>query len=284
MKLDLNPAQLIDPLRAWFHPKDRHLYLSDSQRIIGQRIVWEKAISKYLLLPGLVGFWPMTSIQRSTGQAYDLSGQARHLTYNGNPQYNLNNQIVPYLNFDGSGDFLSRADETDLDISGSETIYAAGVRGLTLGGWFWLDAVAGSRRSLITKDSGVATVNRSYSLYVDTGGEAVFECSSIGTAMDGGTYNAVNFINPKTWYFIVGKFAPSSIVKVYVNDADGIDNAITHPASLFNGNAALQIGATSGTLLLTGRAALCFLCANALPDTLISMLYQHTRQLFNGGV
>ncbi|NJO31403.1 MAG: hypothetical protein HC874_30490 [Richelia sp. SL_2_1] len=75
----------------------------------------------------------MSSVQRSTGNVYDLSGQGRTLTYNGNPTFNYTG-LVPYVSLDGTGDFLSRADETDLDILGTETIYNSAVRGLTLGG------------------------------------------------------------------------------------------------------------------------------------------------------
>ena len=106
------------------------------QRRVDNQVVPEKSpdlISPFLALPGLVGFWPMSSVQRSTGNAYDLSGQTRTLTYNGNPTYNINNDFAPYIRLDGTGDFLSRADETDLDILGTETIYASTVRGLTLG-------------------------------------------------------------------------------------------------------------------------------------------------------
>lgn len=284
MRVDQLSLNLIDQLRAWFHPKDRHLYLSDDQWIISRRVAWETAVSKFQNLPGLVGFWPMSSVQRSTGQAYDLSGQARHLTYNGNAQYTIYNDIIPYINLDGTGDYLSRADETDLDIQGNETIYAAGVRGLTLGGWFWLDALTGGTvtRGFINKFLTTGS-QRSYTLILTTATPqdgVRFAVSQTGSATLAGV-NSVETLATGAWYFLVGRFVPSVSVDVYVNGSKTSETA-SIPSSVFASTAAFEIGRfnENSSAILAGRATLCFVCANALPDTLISMLYEQSRKLF----
>src|SRR3990172_4789567 len=115
---------------------------------MGNGVFLGNVLASYMALPGLVGFWPMSSIQRSTGNAYDLSGQGRTLTYNGNPAYTYYNGLVPYIDLDGTGDYLSRSDETDLDITGAETIYTTGAAGLTIGCWAWFDVAGGTETAM----------------------------------------------------------------------------------------------------------------------------------------
>lgn len=238
---------------------------------------WGNAVASLQALPGLVGFWPMSSVQRSTGLAYDLSGQGRNLTYNGNPTYNISG-LVPYIGLDGTGDFLSRADETDLDILGSETIYAGAVRGLTIGGWFWADSFTGSP-VLINKYLGTGS-QKSYLLQLNGSGGLVFDVSSTGANDFGAT--STTLATTGSWFFCAGRYIPSVSVASFINNAAPITNTTSIPAALFNSTASLNIGRQSDTNanLLTGRASLCFLCANALPDALISSLFEQTRVLF----
>lgn len=235
-----------------------------------------RLIDPFLSLPGLVGFWPMSSIQRSTGNAYDLSGQGRTLTYNGNPTYNIFNGFVPYIDLDGTGDYLSRADETDLDILGTETVYASTARGLTLGGWFWMDNFTAATQGLIGKNNG-ATNNRSYLLLASNTPLFRFQVS-----VDGVATVAVDSATPSAggWYFLTGRFLPSTELALWTNGVKTA-NTTSIPASIFNGNAALEIGnANAGTLPMDGRAALCFLSANAIPEVKLIEVFNATRRYF----
>ena len=233
-------------------------------------------LASYMAIPGLVGFWPMSSVQRSTGNVYDLSGQSRTLTYNGNPSFTYFNGLVPYIDLDGTGDYLSRADETDLDILGSENIYTVGgSQGLTLGGWFWLDDTSGSP-SFLGKHDNATPAGSAYLIYL-AGGSVHFIVYN-GTS----SYEAVNTLDPTTgaWYFIAGRYTTSTEVAVFVGNNKVIFTT-SIPASLNNVAAAFQIGARAGGNLINGRAALCFLSANTLSDDLINSLYQTSRILFN---
>lgn len=236
-----------------------------------------RLIDPFLSLPGLVGFWPMSSVQRSTGNAYDLSGQGRTLTYNGNPTYNIFNGFAPYIDLDGTGDYLSRADETDLDILGTETLYASAVRGLTLGGWFRAGAVGGaSGAGMITKlDAGT---QNSYALIMAASGTApIFYVSGNGSALT----TVASSVSPGVgnWFFGVGRYTPSTKIDVFVNGVS-TTNTTSIPASLFNSTTALNVGQYAGGNLLTGQATSLFLCANAVPDAKLNEVFNATRRYF----
>lgn len=225
-------------------------------------------ISPFLALPGLVGFWPMSSVQRSTGNVYDLSGQSRTLTYNGNPTFNYTG-LVPYVDCDGTGDFLSRADETDLDIIGNEAIFAAGTKGLTLGGWFWIDAHPAANANLIGK--GVpGSADNVYAIWLQPGSTTTVIFSAVGATVVGTGIAKTN----ATWQFIVARYIPSTSVTIW-NGNTSATISTDVPASLNNTTGILSVMNT-----IDGRASLCFLCANALSDSIISALFSRTRAAF----
>jgi hypothetical protein len=235
------------------------------------------AVSQFLAIPGLVGFWPMSSVKLN-GNARNLSGQDLTLTYNGNGTYNYYNNLVPYADLDGNGDFLTRPDEADLRILGTETIFAAAVRGLTLGGWFWVNALPvtpGTNYGLITKIG--APGQYSYGLYfVDSTSQARMLVSVDGTAV---TLINTGNLTGGAWHFIVGRFIPSTSLSI---SADGVTttNAVATPASIFNSTTALQIGQIFLATVLPGRASFCFLSANAINNTDILNLYNSTKTMF----
>lgn len=235
---------------------------------------WGMTIGSFLTIPGLVGFWPMSSVQRSTGNVYDLSGQNRTLAYNGNPTFSVHNALTPYIDLDGTGDYLSKTDETDLDVIGNETIFPSGSMGLTFGGWFWHDSIASTyglmskwtapgnlRASLLCTISGVPTV-----LFSTDGTNTVTAAHSL--------------ISTGAWYFMVARFVPGSFCSVYVNGT-GAHTAIAI-TTLFNSSAPLVIGGfdAGGSGLLDGRASLCFMSACALQESLIISLFHQSRILF----
>ncbi len=238
---------------------------------LGNGVFLGNVLASYLALPGLVGFWPMSSVQRSTGNAYDLSGQGRTLTYVGNPAYTYFNGLVPYIDLDGTGDYLARADETDLDIQGNESVFTTGAAGLTMGGWYWLDTTAGTQ-PLISKDG--VSAQRSYNLIFGSG---VVQFAAFGAGSN--SVSSTEVISAATWYFMAGRFTPSIEVAVFVNNTKTIDTTSIN-ATLTAGTQSLGIGTDDTTRLLDGRASLVFLCANALGDDLISSLFSSSRILF----
>lgn len=249
------------------------------ERLISQDGPGIDLISPFLDLPGLVGFWPMSSIQRSTGNVYDLSGQNRTLTYQGTgTRYNYTG-LVPFVSFNGSG-YLERADETDLDITGAETIFdqVGGVYrwGLTIGGWFYFPSVPAATYGLFAKFN-TTNKNRSYGLFTNASGGVQINCSSLGTTTDMLVASAAITTG---WHLIIGNYTPITSVDITV-DGVTVSNATSIASSLYASTASLYVATYAGAAAnWTGYASSLFLCANSLSDAIRSNLYQRTRGLF----
>jgi hypothetical protein len=230
-------------------------------------ISWGAAIGLHLALPALRAFWPMSSVDQSS-TVYDLSGQERHLSNPAAAPRNLYNSVVPYVTLDGSTQYLARSDEAGLDITTQ----------LTFGGWFWLDTAA-ANMSLIGKFNATGN-QRAWVVQMLNGTPDAWRAiiSADGSA-------SVTVINTATvatgvWNFVVTRFTPSTELALFVN-AGKATNTSSIPATLFNSSSDFRIGA-QGNLAepLDGRAALCFVCAAALPDALITDLYLSTAPFF----
>jgi len=261
-----------------------NLASADLQKRYESSFAWKTACSMIQALTGLRGFWPMSAFA-SGGNCYDQSGNARTLTYNGNPYYGhgaANYGLAPYIRFDGTGDYLSRTDEAGLSITGTETYVKAGQRGLTLGGWFYPENVT-NQMSLISKWAPGA--NFSYLLQIDgsAGNDpTLFYISDDGTNTSSVSTPATLPFVADTWQFFAGRFNDADTgaeLAVWLNDT--ITTAATARNSIADTAADFNIsGHNSGTSLLTGRASLCFLCAAALDNATVWAIYQHTRALF----
>lgn len=235
-------------------------------------------ISPYLALPGLVGFWPVSSIDLSSSQIVDLSGQGRVLSQNGNPLKNYTTAGAPYITLDGGGDYVSRADEADLDVLGTESDYAAAIRGLTIGCWVRPDSVA-SQAGIWGKYASTGN-QRSYLLYMTSAvaGDVSFAVSSAGTTIVSVTHTEV--MTAGNWYHLVGRLKPSTSLDVCKSGV-WTSNTTSVPASVFASTAALQGGAIEGALLLTGGLTQMFICATYLSDAIVSNIFESTRALFD---
>jgi hypothetical protein len=231
-------------------------------------------VAPFLALPGLRGFWTFGAFTSGLN-AIDLSGHGHDLTDNGWPEYGYDG-VVPYVELDGSGDYFSRTDEADLDIIGNETYILDEARGLTMGGWFQFDVVAGPQQYFYMKYINGA--NGSYGLFKQNAASTVRGIIINGGA---GTYSGTGItIEVDKWYFIVMRFTPLTEVKLWVNST--VDtNTTAIPATIDNSTAPLTIGADGlGNYEMTGLASCCFLCCEALSDGTIGSLLQQTRGAF----
>lgn len=254
--------------------------MTDFQRRGEPNFAWAKALSVFSLLPGIRGFWPMSNFDTS-GNALDLGGNGRTLTYNGNPVYNTYG-LAPYIKMDAVGDSLSRADEAELDITGTEAFVAGGLKGLTIGGWFWFDAFTTARVAM-AKWKVTGSDDRSYRIYWSQVLNAfACEVSSDGTAVT--SVPSTAGYGTGAWYFIAGRFFPSAELAIFVNKVKDV-NVTAIPASIYSGAANFYIGTqdAGSTFMMNGLSSLCFLCASALPDGTIRGLYEQTRALYGVG-
>lgn len=229
-------------------------------------------LGEYLSLSGLIGFWPLSAIDRSSGDAVDI-GQGKTLTYTGNPTYNLLSEVVPYIDLDGTGDWLSRADEVDFDIIGSEAQYAAALRGLTMGAWINLDSIVGDQD--VMGKWNVTGNLRQYKLYANAG-VITLGISSNGTAE---ALYAGGSVVAGTWSFVCGRWSPSVTGDIFV---DGVKvSNVSAVATMTNLTAPFRVGDRGDAVSeMAGLLALPFLCANALPDSRIQRLYNLGRVFF----
>lgn len=237
-------------------------YVEDSRRLDH----YITPIADYLLMPGLRGFWPLSSVSEAAAAVQDMSEQGRALTVNGGAGWSTHNLILPFFDFNGSTQYLSRADEAGLSITG----------GMSIGCVVWMDSVA-SQQFILCKDNPTGN-QRSYALQFVSGGFS-FHVSGNGSALINIASSGIT-INTGQWYFIVGRYTPSTEVVLFVNNQK-FTNTTSIPASIFDSTADFRIGSRGDSLtFLDGRVALPFLTTWSAPDEYWSHLLQRTRGLF----
>lgn len=242
---------------------------------------WESMVSAYLALPALRGFWPMSASDES-GNIRDFGevGGGLHLT-NRNTVLHLATPM-PVMDFtSGNSEVLYRADAAAFDIQGNEAFVHSDYRGLTMGAWVQFDAV--DQNSTLMGKWDTAANQRSYIIYLNGSTSKIsFYWSTNGTLQPNVEYDTA--LVAGRWYFVCGRFDPSTEAKIWVNDNFNVDTT-SIPATLFNGTASFAIGAY-GTQPATwldymdGRVSMAFLCAAYLPDHTVRRLYYRTRALF----
>jgi hypothetical protein len=259
-------TELVSLLSPWFQQRDE------------PNFAWRAACSMLQVLPGVRGAWPMSAFD-SGGNCIDQSGHGHTLTYNGDPFYSYYNEITPYIDLDGTGDYLSRADEADLDILGTEGYIWTPALGITAGGWVWVDALV-SFDAFISKWGGAGA--RSFLLGQDLAANARMYCHVSGDCTASFVANApVGSLTTGEWHFCVGRWSPIlNEVSIYF-DGTWYTAAAGGIGALCNSNSAFCIGAISGGALdMDGRASMCFLSSAYLSDIVIHVLYRQTRRMY----
>lgn len=243
---------------------------------------WGNAISSIQMLTGLRGLYPMASVLGggSAGDAPDLSGNGLPLSRNGNPTYNYDG-LVPYISFDGTGDYLDHTDtgaNDPFDILGTEAYIAGAVRGLTFGGWFRTTDVTPAADSALISKWLAAGNQQSYEIILRTTGVLRGAVSVDGTAST--TIDSTQTISDDTWFNVVLRFDPSTELSIFVNGVSD-PNVAAIPASIFDSTADFVIGGLSGGLsLFTGDASLSWICAAMLSEEQIVGAFEQEKKLF----
>lgn len=142
--------------------------------------------------------------------------------------------------FDGTGDYLTAADNIAYEITGDFTVEA----------WFYCTALpgAGLFGDIITK--GASGVYQPYYIFVRDTGALVFYSSSTGSSWDVASNVSFGTIVTNAWYHVAVSRSGSSL-RMFLNGA--LINTITNSNALTDNNRAVGIGARSdGTETFTG--------------------------------
>jgi hypothetical protein len=260
MTVQIRNAELVDLLRPDFIHRNE------------PNVAWSHAVSMHRALPGLRGFWPMSGFDGS-GMATDMGSLGHHLAYNGNPYYGYSN-LVPYVHFDGVGDYLEHLDHADFDITGTESFVPAAQQGLSVGGWFYFDGL-GNLEAMMSK-YGLAIADESWRLTKVPTDVARFVVSD-GAATT--VVTSTTTLSAATWYFMAGVFSNSAnTISVWL---DNVYWSAAFNNTINNSTVAFRIGMQAdGNNPFVGRASLCWVCATALSDAIVKMIYHWTRSMF----
>lgn len=230
--------------------------------------------SAYLSLPMLRLYYPFNRLTPS-GTVLDLGGS------------NLNASVTNTLTIHerygtfASSSYVAATSSNETNITGTESYVASGFKGLTWGLWFNPSAAPTGEAGIFAKYRTLAGL-RQYALncmpslepkaVVSTDGNSASAEVTSGTSMEVGK-----------WYFIVGRFIPSTNLGVFVNGAWTYDTT-SMPASIHTSATPLVIPGfqgPAGTVIPTrGSVAHAFICAAALPDAMIMNLFNRTRHLY----
>lgn len=259
-----------------------NLLSADLQLRYEPNFAHKSAVSATQALSVLIGSWPMSVIRldAAADRVRDVSGSGYHLTWNGGLQA-WNDNLTPIVWFDGATGYLSRVAGAAswASVRGNEAHVAAGIQGLTVGGWFLTDTIAAGVPVFMSKYT--AGGNQRTFILRRNAAVADWYVSANGAASLG---PATLPITASTWYFIVGRWIPdatNSLIKLWVND-DTDEVNVGAAATLFDSTADFLIGASdAGTsALLDGRASLNFMCSCAVEDAIVFSLFQQTRAMF----
>ena len=264
------------------NPEQVAILSADLQPRYEPNFAWKGICGLYQSLPALRGFWPCSS-QIVTAQSLYLPDIANnyHCAAASVPVWGYDD-LIPYVEFDGTDDYFSFTDNTQFDILGTETTVVAAQRGLTLGCWFKTDELPPDDwNSMINKGdpSGAGLNNWSYTLSL-LDGHARVMISNAGTIAEN-TVDSTNSPTTTEWSLAIGRFVPSTSVDIF------LDNTKTSKttgvvASLYNSDAPLLIGAFSSPVMgfFNGKISMAFICAAALSDSIIGAIWQQTRAMY----
>jgi len=262
-------SQMVDNLRADLQPRYE------------PNFAWKGITGLYQALPALRGFWPMSAQINATQAAYvtDVANNF-HLANPAAAQHGYDD-LIPYVDFNGTTQYLFYVDNAQFDILGTETTVVAAQRGLTLGLWVKdLSAAAPDSGGLIAK-SLAAGNQRSYDLMYNPANTIEFFISpdGTGTGLNGVRHTTTLTVDPTVWSFLVGRFDPTGEMAVFIDgQTDAL--AVGIPATIFNSTANLEIGTREATYFTGGKFSMAFICASALSDSIITAIWQQTRAMF----
>lgn len=235
------------------------------KNISNQFMIQQKQIFTHL--PGVEGYFPGGTVDGS-GRSVNLIDDGENLSETGSCEICYDGDAcrrvgdgVAYLS--NSGGF---------DITGTETYVEAGLRGLTMGGWFLVDIGPPSIPAGMVGKYGPAT-DYGYVILMQATDKMLFAVSGNGT-----TAVAVEASTSPVdgeWHFIAARFTPSTEIAIFMDEEKDVETT-SIPASLNVATEDFEVGRYSGNNALIQEMLFrdLFICRAALSDALVERIRQ----------
>ena len=183
----------------------------------------------------LVAWWPFDN------DYYDYA-LANNGTRNGDVFINKSGGSVRgggAAQFDGTGDSVAMTNDASVKITANLSVEA------------WVRPFAVTSQSTVVGKLSSSAGGLSYRFIVESS-QASFEVSADGNGFGGGGVPG-GTINAGSWYHLVGTYAPSSAVTLYVNGAQAASDTSSITASIYDSDSAVYVGSRSdGSNLFNG--------------------------------
>lgn len=268
-------ARLVGKRKTVFAPTDDASY------------AWRACHSVYCMLPGLVGFWPMSGLSWDFIDNFSyllLTNHGGQAPTTHDLRYAPSDQDWDVLGFSGLVPYATMRGPNGYGRIGNLVIYSiqgiapredhiiAGFRGLTLGLWVQFTNT-GTAEGLIGKDNGL-----SYTYYIErTSGDYIRFVVYSGTPAS--VTNAVT-VDDQGWYLIIGRWTPSTDLCLFVNGVKTTQAG--GPASLTDSDAHFMVGGATQTAAGTADklVSMAFICSMTLSDAMIQNIWYQTKAMF----
>lgn len=175
-------------------------------------------------LPSTAGYW---KLDETTGTvASDSSGNGLNGTLINGPVWTTG-KVNNSLKFDGANDEVDLGTPAALQFTGAMSVAA----------WVYVDSFASSGR-IISKEGGSSS--RSWSLYVNSAGNGVFQIATSASASI--TVQTSDTLPVGEWVHLAGVFEPGTALRIYVNGF--LNNSILSsvPSTQYNNSSRVFIG------------------------------------------
>tara|TARA_R110002020_G_scaffold36503_2_gene109749 strand:- start:10057 stop:13566 length:3510 start_codon:yes stop_codon:yes gene_type:complete len=137
--------------------------------------------------------------------------------------------------FDGTDDYVSMGNPTELQITGT----------LTLSAWIKTSYAGSTTQAIIYKDNGT-TGNRDYKLQLTGSGQVLdFRIFNSNTAY---SVTGSTNLDDGNWHHVMGVFTPSTSLTVYVDGSQDATNTTSIPATIDNDAVDFEIGRRNDSL------------------------------------
>jgi hypothetical protein len=285
------------PVAQVNNPQMKDILDSEFQRSSDPSFLHRIAVSKYLNLPGIRGFWgPAVRFSTQGGLLYatDMTGGGYHMVWTESLPvfYSELGYLAWYL--DGVSDYASSPDCLQWDILASAAETWVGYKGIAAAAWICPTRVVpfAANEGILSKFL-IAGNQRSWLMYRDN---TIANNLSVGISSDGANlylFDHTKTIQKDVWQFVAFTYNPAAVlgeaagVRIWVNDtmeyhaaADARGTA-GFPASIFNSTAEFQAGCTNAaTNPYQGYMTDWFLCGNYLLESEIFNVFETTKTVF----